>query len=46
MDRLNEWRIGGVISGTFAVRASTPTASTLYTQYGTAIFVGLESDER
>jgi AraC-like DNA-binding protein len=44
MERLNESRIAGVITPSFAARASTSTRSTLHAQHGVGIFVGLESD--
>ena len=44
MERLNESRIGAVITDAFAVRASTATASTLHAQHGVGILVGLEGD--
>jgi AraC-like DNA-binding protein len=44
MERLNESRIGAVIADTFAVRASTGTASTLHAAHGVGVMVGLDSD--
>jgi hypothetical protein len=48
--RLNESRIGGVVTDAFAVRASAPgsvaraSASTLHAQHGVGIVVGLDGD--
>ncbi|QRN95953.1 helix-turn-helix transcriptional regulator [Archangium violaceum] len=44
MDRLNESRIGAVLTDTFAVRASVGTASSLHAQHGVGLLVGLDSD--
>jgi AraC-like DNA-binding protein len=44
MERLNESRIGAVLTDAFAVRASASTASTLHAQHGTGLIVGLDSD--
>ena len=43
MTRLNESRIGAVIEEPFAARVSRSLASTLHTQHGTAILVGLDA---
>jgi len=44
MGRLNESRIGAVLTEAFAVRASTSTVSTPHAQHGTGILVGLDAD--
>jgi AraC-like DNA-binding protein len=44
MERLNESRIGAVITDTFAVRASTATESTPHAQHGVGLLVGLDGD--
>ncbi|WP_437675772.1 helix-turn-helix domain-containing protein [Sorangium sp. So ce131] len=44
MERLNESRIGAVVTEEFAVRASTSTTSTLHAQHGVGILVGLDAD--
>jgi AraC-like DNA-binding protein len=44
MGRLNESRIGAVVTDVHAVRASTSTASTPHAQHGVGILVGLEHD--
>jgi len=44
MERLNESRIGALITDAYAVRASTGVASTLHAQHGAAILMGLDSD--
>lgn len=44
MERLNESRIGAVITDAFAVRAATSTASTVHASHGAGIIVGLDSD--
>ncbi|AKJ00989.1 AraC-like DNA-binding protein [Archangium gephyra] len=44
MERLNESRIGAVITEAFAVRASTATESTLHAQHGAALLVGLDGE--
>lgn len=44
MERLNGSRIGGVVTEAFAVRASTSLLSTLHSQHGTILLVGLDSD--
>lgn len=44
MERLNESRIGAVITDVFAVRAATSTASTLHAPHGVGILVGLDND--
>jgi AraC-like DNA-binding protein len=44
MERLNESRIGAVVTDAYAVRASTATASTLHAQHGVGMLVGLEHD--
>ena len=44
MERLNESRIGAVITDAFAVRASTTTASTPHAQHGGGLLVGLDGD--
>lgn len=44
MERLNESRIGAVLTEAFAVRASTATESTLHAQHGAALLVGLDGE--
>lgn len=44
MQRLNESRIGGVITDEFAARASPSLVSTLHTQHSTMIYAGLDGD--
>jgi AraC-like DNA-binding protein len=44
MERLNESRIGAVLTDAFAARASTSTAATLHAQHGVGLVVGLDSD--
>ncbi|HEX8440783.1 AraC family transcriptional regulator [Archangium sp.] len=44
MERLNESRIGAVLTEAFAVRASTGTLSTLHAQHGVGVLVGLDGD--
>jgi len=44
MERLNESRIGAVITDAFAVRASMATASTPHAQHGVGLLVGLDGD--
>jgi AraC-like DNA-binding protein len=46
MERLNESRIGGVITDAFAARASTSLVSTPHARHGASILVGLDSDVR
>ncbi|EPX64167.1 Transcriptional regulator, AraC family [Cystobacter fuscus DSM 2262] len=43
MERLNESRIGALITDAYAVRASTGVASTLHAQHGAAILIGLDA---
>ncbi len=44
MERLNESRIGAVITEAFAVRASTATEATLHAQHGVALLVALDGE--
>ncbi|HTN87037.1 MAG TPA: helix-turn-helix domain-containing protein [Sorangium sp.] len=44
MLRLNESRIGGVITDAFAARASPSLVSTLHAQHATMIYAGLDGD--
>jgi AraC-like DNA-binding protein len=44
MLRLNESRIGGVITDAFAARASPSLVSTLHSQHATMIYAGLDAD--
>jgi AraC-like DNA-binding protein len=44
MERLNESRIGAVLTEMFAVRASVGTASSLHAQHGVGLLVGLDSE--
>ncbi|WP_426752089.1 helix-turn-helix domain-containing protein [Myxococcus sp. Y35] len=44
MARLNESRMGAVLTEAFAVRASTSTHATPHAQHGAAILIGLDAD--
>lgn len=44
MRRLNESRIGGVLTDAFAVRAAASLRSTLHARHSVALIVGLDSD--